>query len=303
MDLRILEDFISLAQTRSFSRSAEERRITQPAFSRRIKALELWLGTSLVDRSTYPTTLTPAGRLFRATAEEVLRSLNIARQELADVHRGEADTISVAALHVLSLTFFPHWIKRIEDRIGSVKCRLLSDNMHNCVQALAEGDSDLLLCFTHPSVPVLLDPSRFPSVRLGDDTVLPVSLTRDGKTPLFPLPGRPDAPVSLLAFAPDSFLGRALDLMIRAHRERCHFRRTYENSFTEALKMMALAGHGCAWLPQQSVRDELAAGTLVRAGPPSWDLQVDIRLFRALDKKRPQVEKLWAVCTEGLSAG
>ena len=59
MEIKWLEDFVSLANTRSFSRSAVERRVTQSAFSRRIQQLEQWLGVPLVDRSTYPTTLTP----------------------------------------------------------------------------------------------------------------------------------------------------------------------------------------------------------------------------------------------------
>jgi len=40
VELKWLEDFISLARTRNFSRSAEERHVTQSAFSRRIQALE-----------------------------------------------------------------------------------------------------------------------------------------------------------------------------------------------------------------------------------------------------------------------
>ena len=55
MDTKWLEDFVSLAETRSFSRSAQLRHVTQPAFSRRIQALEAWAGTDLVDRSSYPT--------------------------------------------------------------------------------------------------------------------------------------------------------------------------------------------------------------------------------------------------------
>ncbi|MCK7497041.1 MAG: LysR family transcriptional regulator [Comamonadaceae bacterium] len=42
-------------------RSAQLRHVTQPAFSRRIQALEAWAGIDLVDRSSYPTRLTPAG--------------------------------------------------------------------------------------------------------------------------------------------------------------------------------------------------------------------------------------------------
>ncbi|HXQ40880.1 MAG TPA: LysR family transcriptional regulator, partial [Candidatus Udaeobacter sp.] len=51
MELKWLEDFLSLAETRNFSRSAELRFTTQPAFSRRIKALEEWVGATLFDRS------------------------------------------------------------------------------------------------------------------------------------------------------------------------------------------------------------------------------------------------------------
>ncbi len=39
METKWLEDFVSLAETRSFSRSAQLRHVTQPAFSRRIQAL------------------------------------------------------------------------------------------------------------------------------------------------------------------------------------------------------------------------------------------------------------------------
>ncbi len=54
METKWLEDFVSLAETRSFSRSAQLRHVTQPAFSRRIQALEAWAGIDLVDRSSYP---------------------------------------------------------------------------------------------------------------------------------------------------------------------------------------------------------------------------------------------------------
>jgi LysR family transcriptional regulator, hypochlorite-specific transcription factor HypT len=293
MDLRWLEDLCSLAQTRSFSRSAEERNITQPAFSRRIKALELWVGTPLIDRSTYPTALTAAGRVFVETAEGVLRSLNSARHELSGADRREANVVHLAALHTLSLTFFPSWIRDIQRQIGPIGSRLLSDNMHNCVQSLVEGDSDLLLCYTHPSVPMLLDPTRFPSVTLGSDIVLPVSAPRDRATPLYALPGQAESPLPFLAYSPDSFLGLALELLMRRRHEPCYLSCYYENSFSEALKAMAVDGQGLTWLPEQSVRHELSSGRLVRAGDPTWDLRVEIRLYRSLDKRRPQVERLW----------
>ena len=53
MDIMWLEDFIKLADEGNFSRAAEARNLTQPAFSRRIRALEDWVGATLVDRDTH----------------------------------------------------------------------------------------------------------------------------------------------------------------------------------------------------------------------------------------------------------
>ena len=79
METKWLEDFVSLAETRSFSRSARLRHVTQPAFSRRIQALEAWAGADLVDRSSYPTRLTAAGETLYARALELLQSLEATR--------------------------------------------------------------------------------------------------------------------------------------------------------------------------------------------------------------------------------
>ena len=84
METKWLEDFVSLAETRSFSRSAQLRHVTQPAFSRRIQSLEAWAGTDLIDRSTYPTQLTPAGHVLYAQALGFLQSLHSMRALMRD---------------------------------------------------------------------------------------------------------------------------------------------------------------------------------------------------------------------------
>ena len=61
MDMGWLRDLNSLSKTGNFSRAAELNNISQPAFSRRIKALENWVGVRLVDRSSHPVKLTEAG--------------------------------------------------------------------------------------------------------------------------------------------------------------------------------------------------------------------------------------------------
>src|SRR5215212_4911433 len=114
MELKWIEDFLSLTETRSFSRSAEARHVTQSAFSRRIRSLEVWLGTDLFDRSAYPITLTSEGRQFRETAEEVVRLLSLSRAEFRRrSERSSLPLVRITALHSLCLSFLPHWLAGI----------------------------------------------------------------------------------------------------------------------------------------------------------------------------------------------
>src|SRR3546814_18217745 len=72
MNLSWLEDFLALAASGNFSRAAQDRHMTQPAFRRRIRALDDWLGVALFDRATHPVALTETGDWFRATPHEIL---------------------------------------------------------------------------------------------------------------------------------------------------------------------------------------------------------------------------------------
>lgn len=163
LELKWLEDFLSLAETRSFSRSAGDRHVTQSAFSRRIRALEVWLGTELLDRSTFPITLTADGRQFRETAEETVRLITLARSQFRSRREGsKLPVLAVTALHALCLTFLPHWLTEIRRSVGPVASRVLPENFHTCVQALVEGGYDFLLTFHHPNISVRSIPSASP---------------------------------------------------------------------------------------------------------------------------------------------
>ncbi|MGL4458291.1 MAG: LysR family transcriptional regulator, partial [Plesiomonas shigelloides] len=64
IETKWLHDFLVLAEKRNFSAAAALRNVTQPAFSRRIRALEHALNTELVNRDTHPLTLTASGKQF-----------------------------------------------------------------------------------------------------------------------------------------------------------------------------------------------------------------------------------------------
>jgi DNA-binding transcriptional LysR family regulator len=107
METRWLEDFIVLAESGSFTRSAQARHLTQPAFSRRIKALENWAGCDLIDRSSYPTRLTPAGEVFQEHAATMLNQIHSTRALLQGMRPLPEETMEFAVPHTLSFAFFP----------------------------------------------------------------------------------------------------------------------------------------------------------------------------------------------------
>lgn len=293
MELKWLEDFISLATTRNFSRAAEDRGVTQPAFSRRIKALEQWVGAPLVDRSSYPAALTPAGAAFRSAIEDVVRQIHAARDEARGHHRHRRGVVSFVALHTLALTFFPGWLTRVERGAGRIGARLVADNLHDCVQALLAGGADFMLGYAHSALAVWADPERNPSKVIGHDAVLPVCLpTADGR-PRWRL-DEAEAPIPFLGYTPDTFLGRVVELALRrGPASGLPLDLRYENAMAEALKTAALAGLGLAWLPLTAVADDLASGRLVPAGGEAWQVSFEIRLWRGGDLSRPLLRAVW----------
>jgi CheY-like chemotaxis protein len=77
--LKWIEDFLDLSKTGNFTQTAENRCVTQPALSRRIKQLEEWVGKSLFDRNAKPIRLTAEGELLKPAAEDVLRQARALR--------------------------------------------------------------------------------------------------------------------------------------------------------------------------------------------------------------------------------
>jgi DNA-binding transcriptional LysR family regulator len=283
METKWLEDFISLAETRSFSRSAQLRHVTQPAFSRRIQALEGWAGTDLVDRSSYPTRLTPAGQTLYSQAIEMLQSLQSTRAMLRGHSAAGQDVIEIAVPHTLAFTFFPSWVTSLREHFGPIKSRLIALNVHDAVLRLVEGSCDLLIAYHHPSQPLQLDANKYEMVSLGEETVAPwVKADADG-APRYRLPGRPGQPLPYLGYAPGAYLGRVVDQLLKESGTAIHLDRVYETDMAEGLKVMALEGHGIAFLPQSAVRKEIKARKLVSALPPeidSLEATMEIRAYR-----------------------
>ena len=309
METKWLEDFVSLAETRSFSRSAQLRHVTQPAFSRRIQALEAWAGLDLVDRSSYPTRLTPAGETFHGQALEVLGSLQATRNMMRGLQAGGADMIEFAVPHTLAFTFFPAWVMDLRKRFGELKSRLIALNVHDAVMRMTEGSCDLLVAYHHASQPLQLSPDRYEMLSLGQETIAPYARAGADGQPLFRLSTTGSARIPFLGYASGAYMARLVDQILKSTPVLPLLDTIYETDMAEGLKAMALEGHGVAFLPSSSVKKELRARRLVSAAPlqddanHAYEVTMEVRMYRERPElarhSKPGAQALWEFLRQG----
>ena len=76
MDLHWLDDVLVLLEEGNMTRAAKRRNITQPAFSRRIRSFEQWIGTEVLARQSNAVDINPS---LRASEPEIRALLKIGR--------------------------------------------------------------------------------------------------------------------------------------------------------------------------------------------------------------------------------
>lgn len=118
MELKWLEDYLALVDAGNFTTAANLRHLSQPAFSRRIQALESWLGVELIDRSKKPFRFTPAAKAHEATLRNLVNAMYQARNQIKYSFRDQV-SLSVAAQHSLLVTPF----YRVSLKSSLLRCR------------------------------------------------------------------------------------------------------------------------------------------------------------------------------------
>jgi DNA-binding transcriptional LysR family regulator len=292
MNLTWLEDFLALSATGNFSRAAQQRHLTQPAFSRRIKALEDWLGTPLFDRTSNPTMLTPTGLWFGDVAKQILTQASQLPEQAQAVAASRSDTLRFAATHSLSLTFLPKWLRSLESSLQIGPIQLVSDVLAQCEALLLQNKVQFLLCHTHDRSFAHLDSSSHTSVVVGADMLVPV------KAPLPSCHGlvldQPSARrIPLLQYSTESGLARIFRSTRASSLEKLATETVFTAHLATVLKTMALEGRGIAWLPRSLIDEDLSAGRLVNAGSEKWHINLEIRLFRKRKLEPDAAEAFW----------
>ena len=300
MDILHFKDLDRLRQTGNFSQAAALSNLSQPAFSRRIKALESWVGATLVDRTRQPVKLTTPGIQMLEAGLQALDRIERERSQILEAQSlPEKYVVAFGAQHSIGWRFYPTWLQSLEDAYGPFLSRLRADDLPGCMRDLSEGSVDFVIAYQSKGNPLAPDghqpavhKEKVESVLIGQDRLIPVCKSGADGLPIFRFDtGTIEMP--FLRFGDAAPIGRHLEPLLQARALNSRLRTVYENSMAGALRIRARAGDGVAWLPESLISPDIASGELVRTGQADWDVALEIRLYRNKQNTNRITRSLW----------
>jgi len=294
MDVDLLEDFITLADELNFSAAAAQRNVTQPAFSRRIKTLEHWVGAPLLHRTSRSVELTNAGRIFYIHAGMITRDVKRAREEARDAAGKAERSLSIAVTHALSFTFLPRWMLHTIGYSSISSVSLITDTYAECEAMLLNGAATFLICHCRPETKNKLTTRQFKFQTIGRDLLVPLSAPGNNSVPRWKLDVTDkSAETPHLSYASASGLGRILEEYWSENGNRPLLRTQFRSDVSATLLEMVKEGQGVAWVPLSLAERDLKSHQLVRAGGSEFDVPVDITLIRPITRLSTHSEQFW----------
>jgi DNA-binding transcriptional LysR family regulator len=291
MELKWLEDLVVLLEEKSFTRAAVRRHVTQPAFSRRIRLLEDWLGVEFVNRSTKPISILPLGQAMEDEVRDLVRRF-YALRNMAQTRSETSQRIIFVAQHTLAMSRFPRLIQSIKEHLPETAYRVNPANNNDC-EALFLKDADFLLCYETENRRFDFSHRLISRIELENDRLIPVASVRfieqfDNIDVLF----AGNLPLLMYqqgGFLSDVLVNSCLPAVLRDYRIEV----ICESAFSASLREMVLADMGIAWLAHGMIENQLNDGTLVSLESRLGAAELDVVLYFREDSRSDKARAIY----------
>ena len=277
MDVQWLDDVLVLLEEGNMTRAAARRNITQPAFSRRIRNFEDWLGMTVLDRQSNAIKISPALSGSEAEIRALLARLKDLKEKICSFDPSSS-TVSISAQHAPVFSSFPDMALHAKQRYPGVKFRLHAGNLRDCVTMFLRGDSRVLLCYESPAARPMPFDETIRRVVWGDDLLIPVvggglrfAVREDGTVPLT---------TTAIVYPQRSYFGEVLQSSGRAFATQTLSKNPVcETALSSGIKEMVLNGIGVGWLPVGMCHKEVASGAMISLAPQLGQEPLEIALY------------------------
>jgi DNA-binding transcriptional LysR family regulator len=253
MEIDQIETFLAVGTYGGFHRAAKALRISQPAVSARIRALEESLGVRLFTRHGSALSVSAAGKALRPHAERVLREVASARQAVHEIQPSASGTLSIAAALSICTYFLPDVMKHYHAANPKIMVSLRSGTSAQVLKMVLDSEAEIGVArsLNHPEVE---------TITLRDDPLVLVG------HPKHPAAQRRYVRLEDVESMPLIFFDRGSSdwtLTQGLFRRVGQLPNTVlEVESIEAAKRMVQRKLGLSFLPQIAVVDELRTGKL-----------------------------------------
>jgi len=142
LSLRQLKAFIGVAETFSFTKTAQRLHLSQAALSAVIRELESQLQCRLLDRNTRTVSLTEAGRCFLPTALHIVQMLESSALQLATMGREERRLLRVGVTPHIAVSLMPRVLKAFADLNPDVSVEVSDTAPGELLRLVETGELD-----------------------------------------------------------------------------------------------------------------------------------------------------------------
>jgi len=249
MELHQMKLFLDLVREGSFTRVAEQNRLTQPAVSLQIQRLENELGAKLLERTTRRVLVTEEGQILASYARDILARAEEARQILQERRGQMVGTIRVAAIHSVGLHELPSYLKKFIRLFPEVHLHIEYHPSDMVYQLVSQGAADIgMVAYPEHRESLITIPFLEDEMVVIVNPEHPLAKKKDGVL-LDDLVGQ-----DLIAFDQSIPTRKATDGVLTQHGIRVNVKMEADN--VEIIKKMVEVGLGVAFVPQYSVLDE-----------------------------------------------
>jgi DNA-binding transcriptional LysR family regulator len=155
MQLELLDTFLDLLDSRSFTRTAERLRVTQSTVSDRVRSLEAILRAALFVRGRMGAEPTAAGLRFAPYARSIKLSWKLAEQELGHTDRFSGALRIAAQVSLIKPLLF-EWVARLRSTMPELAIHVEADYSPQMIADIVAGNSDVGVVYTPRYLPEIV---------------------------------------------------------------------------------------------------------------------------------------------------
>lgn len=274
MNMEQFEVFRTIAQTRSFTKTAKILNFTQPAISAQIKLLERKFNVLLCERGNNGVILTEAGKILYEYGDKILALHAEMQNEIEKITNQSKEFINIGASYSVGNDFLPSAISNFKEIYPNVRIRLDIGTGSNLLHKLKERQIDIALVEGEVS-----DVQDFDIFKIDTNKVILI-VANEGKW------------VDIDSITVDELV-RERFILREEESDLRHFADSYLKKYGynisklniimeitnyDAIKIAVMHNEGVSLVPAPVAQKEIAEGSLKQVEIKDWDLELDMKV-------------------------